>query len=168
MASIDKQLQMVTFLCGFFCIYLFLAVLDLHCSLAFLQLWRVWASHCSGFSSCGAQALGFKGFSSCGSWAPETRFNSWEQGLSCSAACAVFPDQRVNPCLLHQHIDSLPSEPIGKPKNTGVGSLFLLQGIFPTQKQSTGLLHCRQILYHLSHQGSLLLRNISKYEIRST
>ena len=39
-------------------------------------------------------------------------------------------------------------------KNTGVGSHTLLQGIFPTQGLNPGLLHCRQILYHLSHQGS--------------
>ena len=39
-------------------------------------------------------------------------------------------------------------------QNTGVGSLFLLQGIFPTQGWNAGLPHCRQILYHLSHKGS--------------
>ena len=39
-------------------------------------------------------------------------------------------------------------------KNTGVGCHSLLQGIFLTQGSNTGLLHCRQILYHLSHQGS--------------
>ena len=39
-------------------------------------------------------------------------------------------------------------------KNTGVGCHALLQGIFPTQGLNPGLLHCRQILYHLSHQGS--------------
>ena len=39
-------------------------------------------------------------------------------------------------------------------QNTGMGSLSLLQGIFPTQGLSPGLLHCRQILYQLSHQGS--------------
>ena len=50
--------------------------------------------------------------------------------------------------------DSLPAEPQGKPKNTGVGSLFLLQWIFPTQESNQGLLHCRQILYQLSCQGS--------------
>ena len=33
-------------------------------------------------------------------------------------------------------------------KNTGVGSLSLLQGIFPTQGSNPGVLHCRQILYH--------------------
>ena len=39
-------------------------------------------------------------------------------------------------------------------QNTGVGSLFLLQGIFPIQGSNSGLLHCRQILYQLSHKES--------------
>ena len=52
------------------------------------------------------------------------------------------------------HVFHVPAEPPGKPKNTGVGSLSLLQGNFPTQESNLGLLHCRQILYHLSHQGS--------------
>ena len=42
----------------------------------------------------------------------------------------------------------------GKPKNTGVGSLSLLQRIFPTQESNGGLPHCGQILYQLSYQGS--------------
>ena len=46
--------------------------------------------------------------------------------------------------------DSLLSEPPGKPKNTGVGSLSLPQGIFPTQKLNQGLLYCRWIIYQLS------------------
>ena len=50
--------------------------------------------------------------------------------------------------------NSLPSEPPGKPKNTGVGSLSLLPGIFPTQESNQGLLHYRQILYQLRYQGS--------------
>ena len=48
--------------------------------------------------------------------------------------------------------NSVPSEPPGKPKNTGVGSLSLLQGNFLTQESNQGLLHCRQILYQLSHR----------------
>ena len=40
-------------------------------------------------------------------------------------------------------------------KNTRVGCHFLLQGIFPTQESNLGLLHGRQILYHLSHQEAL-------------
>ena len=55
--------------------------------------------------------------------------------------------------------DSLQSYGVYNPWNspgqkTGVGSLSLLQGIFPTQGSNPGLLHCRQILYQLSHQGS--------------
>ena len=42
-------------------------------------------------------------------------------------------------------------------KNTGVGCHALLQGIFPTQGLSPGLLHCRQILYQLSYLGSLTI-----------
>ena len=36
-------------------------------------------------------------------------------------------------------------------KKTGVGCHSILQGIFPTQGSNPGVLHCRQILYHLSH-----------------
>ena len=43
-------------------------------------------------------------------------------------------------------------------KNTGVGCHALLQGFFPTQGSNPGLPHCRQILYHLSHQGSPLTK----------
>ena len=39
-------------------------------------------------------------------------------------------------------------------QNTGVGSHFVLQGIFTSQGLNLGLLICRQILYHLSHQGN--------------
>ena len=51
-------------------------------------------------------------------------------------------------------MDSLPAEPQGKPQNTGVGSLSLLEWIFPAQESNQGLLHCRQILYQLRYQGS--------------
>ena len=50
--------------------------------------------------------------------------------------------------------ESLPAEPQAKPKNTGVGSLSLLQGIFPTQELNWALLHCRWILCQLSYQRS--------------
>ena len=51
-------------------------------------------------------------------------------------------------------MDSLPAEPQGKPKNTEVDSLFLLQQIFLTQESNWGLLHYRQVLYPLSYRGS--------------
>ena len=44
-------------------------------------------------------------------------------------------------------------------KNPEVGCRDLLQGIFSTQGLNLGLLHCRKILYHLSHQGSIQLVN---------
>ena len=49
--------------------------------------------------------------------------------------------------------DSLRAELEGQPKNTGVGSLSLLQGIFLTQELNQGLLHCRWILYQLIYEG---------------
>ena len=49
-------------------------------------------------------------------------------------------------------------------QNTGVGSFSLLQGIFPTQESNPGLPHCRQILYQLSHKGSVLIVYDSKKE----
>ena len=39
-------------------------------------------------------------------------------------------------------------------KNTGVGSHFCVKQVFPTQGSNMGLMHCRHILYCLSHQGS--------------
>ena len=62
-----------------------------------------------------------------------------------------YPFKARSPTL---QVDSLLAEPQGKPKNMGVGSLFLLQWIFPTQQSNHGLLHGRQILYQLSYQGS--------------
>ena len=50
--------------------------------------------------------------------------------------------------------DSLPAEPQEKSKNTGVGSLSLLQRLFLTQESNQGLLHCRQSLYQLSYERS--------------
>ena len=44
-------------------------------------------------------------------------------------------------------------------QNTGVGSLCLLQWIFPTQKSNWSLLHCRQLLYQLSYQGKTTHRH---------
>ena len=64
--------------------------------------------------------------------------------MGCHALLQLAPALQVN---------SLPAEPQWKP-NTVVGSMSLLQQIFPTQESNQGLLHCRQILYQLSYQGS--------------
>ena len=68
--------------------------------------------------------------------------------------------------------DSLPTHVIYSPWNspgqiTGVGSLSLLQGIFPTQGSNPGLLHCRRILYQLSHKGSLRILEWGAYPFSS-
>ena len=52
-------------------------------------------------------------------------------------------------------------------QNTGVGSLSLLQGIFPTQGLNPGLLHCRWILYQLTHEGSPRILEWVAYPISS-
>ena len=65
-----------------------------------------------------------------------------------------LPNPGIKPGSPSLQADSLPAEPQGKPKNTGVGSLALLQGIFPTQGSNPGLPHCRLFLYQLSHKGS--------------
>ena len=91
---------------------------------------------------------------------------------SCSTLCGPM-DYTVHRSLQAKILESFPSpgnlpnpgieprsptlqaaEPHRKPKNTGVGSLSLLQGIFPTQELNWALLHCRRILYQLSYQGS--------------
>ena len=64
-----------------------------------------------------------------------------------------LPNPGIKPRSPALQADSLPAEPPEKPKNTGMGSLSLLQQIFPTQESNQGLLHCRQILYQLSYVG---------------
>ena len=57
-------------------------------------------------------------------------------------------------------------------QNTGVGSLFPLWEIFPTQRLNPGLLHCRWILYQLSCKGNqsltfewLVSKDVEKYKL---
>ena len=49
--------------------------------------------------------------------------------------------------------------------NTGVGGLFLFQGIFPTQGLNLGLLHSRQVTYCLSHLNYKLDIDIDDIDI---
>ena len=63
--------------------------------------------------------------------------------------------------------DSLPAEPQGKPKNTGLGSLFLLQRIFLTQELNRGFLHCRRILCQLSYERSPV-QSVSRVQLFAT
>ena len=65
-----------------------------------------------------------------------------------------LPNPGIEPRSPTLQADSLPFEPQGKPKNTGVGSPLFLQGFFLTQELNRCLLHCRRILYQLSYQRS--------------
>ena len=66
-------------------------------------------------------------------------------GLQCPPPGHLL-NPRIKPRSPALHVDSLLSEPPGKPKNNGVGSLPLLQENFPSQESNQGLLHCRWIL----------------------
>ena len=85
-------------------------------------------------------------------------------GVGCHALLqGNLPDPGIEPRSPSLQADSLLSGPPGKPENTGVGSLSLLQGIFPTQESSWGLLHCRQILYQLSYYYPFLKFYLFKF-----
>ena len=73
-------------------------------------------------------------------------------GLPCPPP-GDLPNPGIKPQSFLLQVDSLPSELLEKPKNTGVGSLSLLQGIFLTQESNQGFLHFSWILYQLSYQG---------------
>ena len=72
-----------------------------------------------------------------------------------------LPNPGIEPRSPTLQVDSLSAEPQGKPRNTGVGSLSLLQWIFPTQESNQDLLHCRQILYQLRYETVSLLSRCS-------
>ena len=59
-----------------------------------------------------------------------------------------LPNPGIEPRSPALWADSLSAEPPEKPKNTGVGSLSLLQQIFPSQESNWGLLHCKQIKHY--------------------
>ena len=81
-----------------------------------------------------------------------SRHKYWN-GLPCSPP-GNLPKPGIEPRSPTVQTYSLLTELPKKPKDTGVGSLSLLQGIFLTQKLNCVLLHCMQILYQLSFQGS--------------
>ena len=78
------------------------------------------------------------------------------KGVQCLICCVVLSHS-----VMSDSLKPLDYRPPGSSvhgdapgKNTGVGCHALLQGIFLTQGLNPGLLHCRWILYQLSHQGS--------------
>ena len=71
-----------------------------------------------------------------------------------------LPDAKVKVAQLCPTLQPRgPYSPWNSPgQNTGVSICLLLQGIFPTQGSNPGLLHFRQILYHLSNLGSPIFK----------
>ena len=81
----------------------------------------------------------------------QIQISLWKWSESCSVVSdSLWPDGLCSPW-------NSPGQ------NTGVGSLSVLQGIFPTQGSNPGLSHCRQILYQLSHKGSPTIREWVTY-----
>ena len=78
------------------------------------------------------------------------------EGCGCSS-CAALSRSVVSDPLRPRGLEParLPCPWDSSGKNTGVSCHAVLLGIFPTQGSNPGLLHCRQILYQLSHPGSL-------------
>ena len=93
---------------------------------------------------------------------PHGLYNPWNSpgqntGVgSFSLTPGALPNPGIEPRSPALQVDSLLAESPGKPKNTGVDSLFLVQRIFSAQELNQGVLHFRWILYQLSYQGTLI------------
>ena len=96
-------------------------------------------------------------------------FNVWQNPLQFKKKSALVTLPGVSVCESHSDMsDSLRPHRLYSPwnppgQNTGVGNHSLLQGAFPTQRSNRGLLHCRWILYSLSHQGSPRIQEWEAY-----
>ena len=102
-------------------------------------------------------------------WVQSLSFGKWETFWTCMVmmvtqrwACAYVTESEsgsrsVVSGSLQPHGLYSPWDSPGQ--NTGMGSLSLLQGIFPTQGSNPGLSHCRQILYQLRQKGSPMSLN---------
>ena len=78
-----------------------------------------------------------------------------QQSESVVCVCVCMKVKVAQSCpTLYDHMDYTVHGIEFSSPDSGVDSLSLLQGIFPTQESNPGLLHCRQMLYRLSHQGS--------------
>ena len=140
--------------CSYFEIFLdfFFFLSSQKCRLAWFLLLCAAFSH-SGVSNClqPQWAVAHQGPLSMGIL--QTRILEW----AAMPSSGDLPNPGIEPGTPLLQMGVLPSELPRKPKNTAMGSLSLLQGLFPTQKSNQGLLHCRQILYQLSYQGNLPL-----------
>ena len=76
----------------------------------------------------------------------QARILEWVAFLFSSLSLLNLSNPGIEPSFPTLRADSLPAEPPGKPKNTGQGSLSLLQQIFPTEESNQGLLQGRQMI----------------------
>ena len=117
----------------------------------------VWVNSRSWWWTGRPGVLWFMGLQRVGhSWATELNWKCLWSHLPLDQAW-VFIIERKKSCSVVS--DSLLPHGLKNPwnspgQNTGVGSLPLLQGIFPIQESKRGLLHCKWILYQLCYQGS--------------
>ena len=136
---------------------------------------RALSAHCSATQLCPTEVCYCMGFSPPGSSVPGILQARALERLPCPPP-GDLPDPGTF-CLLHWQVGSSPLAPpsivlkvkvvqpclslpshglyspwISPGQNTGMGSLSLLHGIFPTQGLNPGLLHCSWILYQLSHK----------------
>ena len=116
--SLSFFLNLFSFFIYFWLCWVFIAVhgLSLAAASRGSSLLQCTQHHCSGFSCCGAQALGAqasvvaaRGLQSAGSVVVA-------HGLSCSLACGIFLDHCSNPCPLHWQVDSQPLHHQGSPQ----------------------------------------------------
>ena len=84
----------------------------------------------------------------------------WIKCVNCSVVSNSLPPHGLQPATHLCPWNSLD-------KNIGVGSHFLLQGIFPTQGSNLGFLHCRQILYCLSPREANLAHHLMLSQVLS-
>ena len=93
-------------------------------------------------------------------WHCEIKINIQNQETKDESASHSVVSDSLQPLHLYNLWNSLG-------QNTGVGSLSLLQGIFPTQGSNPGLPHCRWISYQLSHKGNLRILEWVAYPFSS-
>ena len=130
------------------------AIHSLHQEIFLTQRLNLGLLHCRQILYClnrQGSRVEMKVAQSCLTLRPQGLYSPWNSPI---LSPGDPPNPGIKPRSSTLRADSLPAEPQGKPKNTGVGSLSLLQRIFPTQELHQGLQHCRWILYQLSYQGS--------------
>ena len=126
------------------------------------------ASHCSGQSGAGVSCWHFSlcvvpyiyiCSQSFLGWNASTREGLGTVVYSCDS-CSLVTQLCLTVCdSMNCGLPGSSVHGILQARNTGVDSKSLFQGIFSTQGWNPGLLHCRQILYHLSHQEALITVN---------